>query len=181
MFHKGQGLVDFVIILGVLLILGLLAMALLSFWPDVTLGVRDQASSSFWRTQARPIAITEAHYRISTSELYLSLRAESDEQFNLSGLWADGQHVAIYSHAPAGGDPLRCSAGACSGGCTCSLALPPRASVLMRTEAFGGGLGCRSSGMGVRLPIAFTYFRVSEPARTLIQNSTISLVADCQP
>jgi hypothetical protein len=174
--------VDFILILGVLLILGLLAVGLLSFWPDVTLGIRDQASGSFWRTQARPIAITEAHYRMSNGELYLSLRVESDEAFNLSGLWADNKHLAVYSYDPVGGDVLKCSLSSCQSlPCTCDLPLGPRNSVLMRTEAFGNGLGCRSSGMSVSLPVALSYFRASEPSRSLMENSTIPLVADCQP
>ncbi len=181
-FHKGQSLVDFILILGVLLVLGLLAAGLLSFWPDVTLGIRDQASDSFWRTQARPITITEAHYRMGDGELYLSLRVESDEAFHLGGLWVDNKHLAVYSYDPAGGDVLKCSSASCQSlPCTCDLALPPRTSVLMRTEAFGGGLGCRSSGMSVSIPVALSYFRSSEPSRSLMENSTIPLVADCQP
>jgi hypothetical protein len=176
---KGQSLVDFIVVLAVVLLIGLVAIELLSFWPDITLNIKENTAARFWET-AKPISIIEAHYSMSNKALFLSLRTKSGEQFNLSELWANGKQLAFYRHDPEGMGILACNQPTCNEGCTCDLPLAPSASTLVRTEAFGEGLGCRKSGMRISMQISLAYFRADDPANILFQNSTVPLIADCQ-
>ncbi|VVB56597.1 Uncharacterised protein [uncultured archaeon] len=178
---KGQGLVDYVIILGVVLVLALIVLALFGGWPDLALSYQNRQAVTFWRDQARPITVLEAHYRMSDRELYMSLQTQADEAFNLTALYADGNRLALYLHPVSGGETQACDVSSClSFGCTCNVALAPHARVPIRTEPFGSGLGCQQAGRQVAMPLQMNYVRSSDGSRTLYENSTIRLVVDCQ-
>ncbi len=179
---RGQALVDYVVIMGVVLVLALIVLGLLGFLPDLAFGYKNRQSIVFWRDQARPITIIEAHYRMSNSHLFLSMQTQTDEPLNLTGLYADGKQVAIYSYVPFyGGDSLVCNATSClSAPCTCSLPLAPRADVPLRTEAFGNGLGCRTAGTQIPMPVQLRYARANDGSRSFTQNGSVELIVDCQ-
>lgn len=181
---KGQTTVDYVLVLGVVLVIGLLAVGLSGAWPDLALNSRNQQAIGFWRDQVRPITITEAHYDMSDKRLYLSLQTQVDERLELSGLYLENKQMAVYAYDPAGSHVLKCDLSGCSTlGCECDMPLNPRRSERIVTENFtAAGLdpGCTQSGTVSRLPISLTYYRPAEPSRNLTQNATVDLVFDCQ-
>lgn len=61
-FHRaGQGATEYLIMLAAILIIALVALALLGFFPGVSSDAKVSQSASYWRSEAKPIAILEHH------------------------------------------------------------------------------------------------------------------------
>jgi hypothetical protein len=58
-FLRGQGATEYLVLLAVVLIVALVSVALLGFFPGMASDARIAQSQSYWRGQARPFAITE--------------------------------------------------------------------------------------------------------------------------
>ena len=56
---KGQGATEYLVLLAVVLIVALVSVALLGFFPGMAADARIAQSSSYWRGQARPFAILD--------------------------------------------------------------------------------------------------------------------------
>ena len=57
---KGQGATEYLVLLAVVLIVALVSVALLGFFPGMAADARVTQSQSYWRGQARPFAILDA-------------------------------------------------------------------------------------------------------------------------
>lgn len=182
---QGQSTVDYILILSVVMLIGLLTIGLSSSWPDFALNSRNQQAATFWRDQVRPITITEAHYDISDKKLYFVMQTQTDERLELAGLFLDGLQMSVYAYAPGGAHVQMCSRLSCPAlFCSCDYPLYPRRLERAVTEDFtasGIDPGCRQSGETSRLPLSLKYYRQAEPGRNLSQNTTVDLVFDCQP
>jgi len=184
-YLHGQTTIDYVLVLSVVLMIGLIALGLSSAWPDFALNSRNQQAVTFWRDQARPITITEAHYDMSDNKLFFTMQTQIDERLELSGFYLDGLQMSVSAYDAGGSHTLMCNRASCPAlGCVCDYPLYPRRKELAITEdiaAVGINTGCRQSGEISRLPLAMTYYRPADAARTLVQNATVELVFDCQP
>ena len=58
-FFKGQGATEYLVLLAVVLIIALVSIALLGFFPGLASDARITQSNSYWRGEARPFAILE--------------------------------------------------------------------------------------------------------------------------
>jgi hypothetical protein len=56
---RGQGATEYLVLLAVVLIVALVSVALLGFFPGMASDARIAQSQSYWRGQARPFAILE--------------------------------------------------------------------------------------------------------------------------
>ena len=56
---RGQGATEYLVLLAVVLIVALVSVALLGFFPGMASDARITQSQSYWRGQARPFAILE--------------------------------------------------------------------------------------------------------------------------
>lgn len=56
---RGQGATEYLVLLAVVLIVALVSVALLGFFPGMAADARIAQSSSYWRGQARPFAILD--------------------------------------------------------------------------------------------------------------------------
>jgi hypothetical protein len=56
---KGQGATEYLVLLAVVLIIALVSIALLGFFPGLASDARITQSTSYWRGEARPFAILE--------------------------------------------------------------------------------------------------------------------------
>lgn len=177
----GQVMVDYVLVLGIVLLVALLAVGLSGYWPDLGLNAKNTQSQTFWRDQARPITVPDAFYDAGDRQIYMALQTQIDEHLSLAGLFLNGQQVAFSAYNPVGADVPACDRASClDTACACNFALYPRRTERIITEAFGGGLGCRQSGQVVRLPLQMVYYRPAEPTRNLSLNATVELAATCQ-
>ncbi|VVC00359.1 Uncharacterised protein [uncultured archaeon] len=57
---RGQGATEYLVLLGAVLLIGVIVVALLGFFPGTAPGISITESQSYWRTVARPIQITDA-------------------------------------------------------------------------------------------------------------------------
>lgn len=182
---RGQTTVDYILVLAVVLMIGLLALGLSGAWPDFALNSRNQQAATFWRDQVRPITITEAHYDMSDKKLFFTMQTQTDESLVLAGLFLDGLQMAAYAYDAGGAHTLMCTRASCPAlGCVCDYTLYPRRKEKIITEDFtaaGIDPGCRQSGAISSLPIKLVYYRPSAASQNLSQNATVDLVFDCQP
>ena len=57
---NGQGATEYLVLLAVVLIIALVAIMLLGYYPGLATDAKITQSNSYWRGEARPFAITEA-------------------------------------------------------------------------------------------------------------------------
>jgi len=57
----GQGATEYLVLLAVVLIIALVAIMLLGYFPGMATDAKVTQSSTYWRGEARPFAITEAN------------------------------------------------------------------------------------------------------------------------
>jgi len=60
-FGKGQGATEYLVLLAVVLIIALVAIMLLGYFPGMATDAKITQSNAYWRGEARPFAITEAN------------------------------------------------------------------------------------------------------------------------
>ena len=58
-YMKGQGATEYLVLLAVVLIIALVSIALLGFFPGMASDAKITQSQSYWRGEARPFAILE--------------------------------------------------------------------------------------------------------------------------
>jgi len=58
-YLKGQGATEYLVLLAVVLIIALVSIALLGFFPGMASDAKMTQSASYWRGEARPFAILE--------------------------------------------------------------------------------------------------------------------------
>ena len=68
---RGQGATEYLVLLAVVLIVALVSVALLGFFPGMAADARMTQSQSYWRGQARPFAILDMS--INTTNATLSI------------------------------------------------------------------------------------------------------------
>jgi hypothetical protein len=75
---KGQGATEYLVLLAVVLIIALVSIALLGFFPGLAGDARKTQSDSYWRGEARPFAILE--HSLSARDMTLVLQNVEPEQ-----------------------------------------------------------------------------------------------------
>ena len=84
---KGQGATEYLVLLAVVLIVALVSVALLGFFPGMAADARITQSQSYWRGQARPFAILENSCSAATCNLVLqNMEANGPYTITASGL-----------------------------------------------------------------------------------------------
>ena len=84
---RGQGATEYLVLLAVVLIVALVSVALLGFFPGMASDARISQSQSYWRGQARPFAILENSLTATTGTLVLqNVEANGPYTITASGL-----------------------------------------------------------------------------------------------
>jgi len=106
-FYRGQGATEYLVLLAVVLIVALVSVALLGFFPGMASDSQRVQSETYWRS-ASPIAITEwaAKARASdgTTFPYFRVRNNGAYPIRINGIvGADGVKITqVYIHASCG-------------------------------------------------------------------------------
>ena len=92
--HKGQGATEYLVLLAVVLVVALVSVALLGFFPGMASDAQMTQSQIYWRS-ASPIAITEWGARYSSdvggkTQIYMKIRNTGSYPIRLSKLLANG-------------------------------------------------------------------------------------------
>ena len=95
-FKKGQGATEYLVLLAVVLIVAMVAIALLGFFPGLAGDAKIAQSDSYWRGAARPYSVVE-HSMVQSganSVLTLILQNTEAEQLKLTNISARGSGFA---------------------------------------------------------------------------------------
>ena len=86
---RGQGATEYLVLLAVVLIVALVSVALLGFFPGMASDARIAQSQSYWRGQARPFAILDSS--ISGTVATISIQnVEANGPYNITGMTING-------------------------------------------------------------------------------------------
>jgi hypothetical protein len=123
---RGQGATEYLVLLAIVLIIALVAIALLGYFPGISGDARRAQSDSYWRGDARPFAILE-HFANSSSISIVAQNLEADQRtmtnftFSTSysctnGSWQSPLGTNISSLVFAGGEKktMLCGTTLCS-------------------------------------------------------------------
>ncbi len=96
---RAQGATEYLVLLAVVLIIALVSIALLGFFPGLSSGITDAQSRAYWSSSS-PISITEwgAKYIASTrSAMYLRLKNSGSYPIRIVGILANSSEGYAYT------------------------------------------------------------------------------------
>ena len=97
--RKGQGATEYLVLLAVVLIIALVSIALLGFFPGLAGDARKTQSDSYWRGEARPFQILEHSCNSATLTLVVQ-NSESDKRIlNTTKFDGDGTLANVTTFA----------------------------------------------------------------------------------
>jgi len=99
--RKGQGATEYLVLLAVVLIIALVSIALLGFFPGLAGDARQTQSDSYWRGEARPFQILE-HRCTGTNLTLVMLNSEADKR--IIGNMTVGENVTAVTKTFTGGE-----------------------------------------------------------------------------
>ncbi|MCC7570082.1 hypothetical protein KO465_01910 [Candidatus Micrarchaeota archaeon] len=83
-YVKGQGATEYLVLLGVVLIVALVAIALLGFFPGLSSDAKETQSRAYWAGTASPFQITD--FRYSGTDLTLVVRNSRTESLEIANV-----------------------------------------------------------------------------------------------
>jgi len=96
---RAQGATEYLVLLAVVLIVALVSVALLGFFPGMASDAQETQSKTYWQS-ASPIAITEWGARYSSdvggyTQVYMKIRNTGSYPIRLGRLLANGKNTSI--------------------------------------------------------------------------------------
>jgi len=104
---KGQGATEYLVLLAVVLIVALVSVALLGFFPSMASDAQIAQSQAYWRS-ATPLAVIDAGTRYYTDSggnlscINIVIRNTGAYPIRLSKIWGGGANISKYRDRPAG-------------------------------------------------------------------------------
>ena len=98
-FYRGQGATEYLVLLAVVLIVALVSVALLGFFPGMASDAQETQSKIYWQG-ASPIAITEWSARYVNigwgehTHIYMRIKNTGSYPIRLSKIFVNGQSIA---------------------------------------------------------------------------------------
>jgi len=83
---RGQGATEYLVLLAVVLIVALVSVALLGFFPGMAADARIAQSSSYWRGQARPFAILDNSITAAGTGTFILQNMEANGPYTITSL-----------------------------------------------------------------------------------------------
>ena len=88
---KGQGATEYLVLLAVVLIVALVSVALLGFFPGMASDARITQSQAYWKGQAKPFAILDAAISGTTATLSVqNMEANGPYTISANGIQING-------------------------------------------------------------------------------------------
>ena len=91
---KGQGATEYLVLLGVVLIVALVAIALLGFFPGLSSDTRETQARSYWSGIANPFQIKD--YSYSGTTLTLVLRNSRSERLTVNNITLNDGSASVW-------------------------------------------------------------------------------------
>lgn len=105
---RGQGATEYLVLLGAVLIVALVALALLGFFPGLSTDAKVQQSQAYWTGEAKPFAITEYGISAGGNATLIIQNKEATGAYTLNTVQV-GQAVATVNEQVGPGDTIRIS------------------------------------------------------------------------
>ena len=83
---RGQGATEYLVLLAVVLIVALVSVALLGFFPGMASDARMTQSQSYWKGQARPFAIVESSITAAGAGTFVIQNMEAIGPYVITGI-----------------------------------------------------------------------------------------------
>ncbi|MCX8163693.1 MAG: hypothetical protein N3D10_04050 [Candidatus Micrarchaeota archaeon] len=94
-FKKGQGATEYLVLLAVVLIVAMVAIALLGFFPGMASDAKITQSDTYWRGQATPFSVQQHARNSANQNLVLVLQNNEAEQKQLTNISISGSGVNV--------------------------------------------------------------------------------------
>jgi len=92
-YKKGQGATEYLVLLAVVLIVAMVAIALLGFFPGLAGDAKIAQSDSYWSGSARPFAILEHSQNAGESNMTLVMQNVDADQRQISDISIAGSGI----------------------------------------------------------------------------------------
>ena len=105
-FFYGQGATEYLVVLSVVLIIGLVSVSLLGFFPGTASGISETASQAYWQGEAAPFRVNEANL-VGDSQFAFALENAGADAVTLVGVMVNGnlasfgEYGTTYSNSSA--------------------------------------------------------------------------------
>ena len=139
---RAQGATEYLVILSVVLVISLVSISLMGYGPSVSSDVAYSASKSYWQSEARPIAVTEAGLT-GDSAFSFVVQNNNPDPVSLTGISIDSQAVS-FSEVPA--DPSN----------TSTVYVAPGEKKALNLALANSGFNCKEGSYG-QAALRFTY------------------------
>jgi len=108
---KGQGATEYLVLLAVVLIIALVSISLLGFFPGLASDAKITQSTTYWRGEARPISIVDSSFDTNGSGNIVVVNNDAAGTLVVTGVSilppnSNGTAVASAQGLPADGLPL---------------------------------------------------------------------------
>ena len=87
---KGQGTTEYLIILAVIIVIALVVVGVMGWFPGVAFGITEQQSRAYWQSAA-PMSITQ--YNIDGTNADLIVRNQTVDEIGVTDITLDGVSV----------------------------------------------------------------------------------------
>jgi len=108
---KGQGATEYLVILAVIIIIALVIVSIMGWFPGIALGVTEQQSKAYWRSTA-PLAIVDWKFTEDANEAALSIQNMTTEAIEIREITINGIPWDVYDVNLGAGDINRVVRGA---------------------------------------------------------------------
>jgi len=100
---KGQGATEYLVLLAVVLIVAMVAIALLGFFPGLAGDAKVAQSDSYWRGSARPFAILEHSFISNNQNLTVVIQNVDSDQREVTEVSIAGSGFSGVANSSEGG------------------------------------------------------------------------------
>lgn len=182
---KAQASVEYLIVLAIAIVLAIVVLAVLGFFPNFSSNIDHRAAENFWRTQARPFSAVDAYFNVQNRLTYIALENNDDETFILKSVYLNGQQAAYNVYNESGTDfkgISACGKDTCAAqDCDCNFTYSARQMRRIVVEpVMTGDEVCGIGGTQGRIPIRFTYARPEPYNGSFTQIGAMPLAVWCK-
>ena len=103
-FRKGQGATEYLVLLAVVLIIALISIALLGFFPGLATDAKKTQSDTYWRGQASPFRVLDHTIATSNGVMTLSVQNSGSDKITLNAYAIGGTAVTGLNTSFQGGE-----------------------------------------------------------------------------
>jgi len=102
MDKRGQGTTEYLIILAVVIVIALVVVGVMGWFPGLGTGITEQQSKAYWKTAA-PLAITDWKITDTPTEATFALQNMTTDKLDVTEITVDGTAIVISSTEIAAG------------------------------------------------------------------------------